>query len=333
MERHLIVIILLLCGSIYCQAQDNLKKFMCDSIRMYSVNALSTGVFSHISQKEKRSIRVYTFDEARDQISPELIEKLKNTFWEDSKNSAEASFYIANPDSLFYIMTFGGKILETSDLWKYSMVESASKALENNDLVDSGAMFSVGRDSVSFAFFYTLVKDSSNIYIPYSTLTSYMEQAYANNIASYHPVKYLSSIPEHAMYTNKNLNIRLCYTDSTFMGKGVTTGCYYEIKKPSVAKKMFAQLTVAVDKLFFDVNIFFIRKSVNKINITSPRTQQCCVIELNKDGSLSYMFVQPVTADDRLYLPEGNLHKYHYSYKGQLFEEVPKEVLDVMNQE
>lgn len=328
MKRHLVITILLLCGYIYCQAQDNLKKFMCDSIRMYSVKALSTGVFSQISQNGKRSVRVYTFDEARDQVPSELIEKLKNTFLEDSKYSGEASLYIANPDSLFYIMTFGGKILEAADSWEHSLVGSAGKTLVNFDLVDSGAMLSVGRDSVSFALFYSIVKDSSDISIPYSTLTNYMEQAHANNTASYHPVKYMSPTYQHAM----NINKSSCYTDSTFMGKGVTMGCYYEIKKSSVAKKMFAQLTVAVDKLFFDVNIFFIRKSVNKIYITSPHTQQCCVIELNIDGSLSYMFVQPVTANDSLYLPEGNLHKYHYSYNGQLFEEVPKEVLDVMNQ-
>lgn len=336
MKNQLIFTALILSACVCCQAQDNLKKFMRDSIHKYNFNVLSTAGFSQVSSNGERSGKVYTFDEAITKMPPGLIAKLKNTFLEDSKYADESSLYSTKPDSLFYIMTFGGCISDAADSWGHSSYGPDGETIIRTYPVDGGAMLSVGRDSVSFTLFYaaTTIKRRSEASIPYKTLRNYMEQAHAKGIATYHPVKYMRPAhahisPAYASPEKKGMSGR----DSTYMGIGVTIGYHYEIKKSSQAKKMFAQLTDASEKLFSNPDAFSIRKKNNRIYIVSFQTHQYCAIELNKDGSLSYMFVESVDPHDLLVFPDGDPYKYHYSYKGQLYEEVPENVLKTMNQE
>lgn len=120
--------------------------------------------------------------------------------------------------------------------------------------------------------------------------------------------------------------------DSTYMGVGVSVGKYYEIKDSAEAKRVFDIWSDGIHALFNDANIFAVNKTDSTIFVTNNGFSMHCALELNADHSLSYMYLEAAQAGSILYIPPvGDLHKYHYSFKDQLYEQVPPEVVASMN--
>lgn len=119
--------------------------------------------------------------------------------------------------------------------------------------------------------------------------------------------------------------------DSTYVGPWVTMGSYYEITNPKKAKAMFEQLSSVADNLFCDSETYSMQKTDNQILLLSNEYKHYCSVKLNENGSLSYMSVEPV-GGTKLHLPQGDLSKNHFSFKGQLYKNVPKAAIKIMDE-
>lgn len=120
--------------------------------------------------------------------------------------------------------------------------------------------------------------------------------------------------------------------DSTYMGFGVSVGKYYEVKDSAEAKRVFDIWAQGIPALFNDAELFIVDKTDSAVFVSSMVFATHCALELNADHSLSFMCLEPARTPGILYIPPvGDLHKYHYSFKGQLYEQVPPEVVALMN--
>lgn len=136
---------------------------------------------------------------------------------------------------------------------------------------------------------------------------------------------------EEAEHLANHRRATLKLADSTYVGPWVTMGSYYEITNPKKAKAMFEQLSSAADDLFCDSETYKMKKSDNQILLLSKEYKHYCSIKLNENGSLSYLSVEPV-GNTELHLPKGDLNKNHFSFKGQLYKDVPKAALKIMDE-